>query len=107
MTSAVSMTRRTKVDELSGKKDLIQRSVVYAQIDLLQEKVFICRERNFPGERAKLLIFPFFRFSHPLSQHSEAKGLQIEFFFTRDRELSQSSEPALWPISSRLELETE
>ena len=30
-------------------------------------------------ERA--LVFPFFRLSHPLSQHLEAKGLQIEVFF--------------------------
>jgi len=47
--------------------------------DLLQEKVFIFQKQNFPGERAKILVFPFFRVSHPPSQHLEAKGLQIEF----------------------------
>jgi len=48
--------------------------------DLLQEKVFFCRKRKFLGERAKVPVFPFFRFSHPLPQHLEAKRLQIEFF---------------------------
>ena len=48
--------------------------------DLLQEKVFIFQNENFLGERGRVLVFPFFRLSYPLSQHLEAKGLQIEFF---------------------------